>query len=124
MARRLCECEGHTLDRLLQPTVLALFAESPLHGYAIVERLQSSPLMSGKKPDRTGLYRLLDTLEEQGVVTHTKTRSKLGPSKYTYELTDSGKECLAKWIDTLDGYQQAIAELVTMMRKMDCRISA
>jgi len=117
MTKRPCACEGDTLDRLLQPAVMALLAECPMHGYAIVERLKDSPLLKGKKPDRTGLYRLLDLLEEQGVATRRETRSEVGPAKHVYELTDLGMDCLAKWVNTLDNYQKAIAELVAMMRK-------
>ena len=29
-----CPCEGQTLDRHLQPTILAVLAEGPLHGAA------------------------------------------------------------------------------------------
>ena len=114
---RCCACEGHTLDRLLQPTVMALLSEGPRHGYELVERLSESPLLAGTKPNDTGVYRLLKLLEEQGLVRHELTESRSGPSKRVYELTDSGRGCLDKWIETLDGYHRAIAELVAMMRK-------
>ena len=117
--KRCCACEGHTLDRLLQPTVMALLAEGPQHGYALVQQLSESPLLKGKKPDDTGVYRLLKILEDQRLVCHEATESKLGPSKRTYELTDSGRECLSKWIDTLEDYHRAIAKLVTLMRKAE-----
>jgi DNA-binding PadR family transcriptional regulator len=34
-----------------------------------------------------------------------------------YHLTGKGLACLSKWIDTLDRYQRAIAELVVTMRE-------
>jgi DNA-binding PadR family transcriptional regulator len=120
-AKRICPCEGHTLDRLLQPAVMALLAEAPAHGYAICERLADSPMMRGAKPDRTGLYRLLDAMKQQGVVARRKQPSGLGPAKYVFELTAAGRQCLAKWIATLDEYQQAIAELVETMRAAAAR---
>ena len=73
--------------------------------------------MKGVKPDGTGVYRLLATLEEQGMVTHCVTDSELGPSKRVFELTDAGRHCLTVWIQTLETYQQSIVELVGMMRK-------
>lgn len=115
---RCCSCEGHTLDRLLQPTVMALLAEGPQHGYVLVERLSESPLLAGTKPNDTGVYRLLKSLEEQQLVCHELAESRQGPSKRVYELTDLGRECLSKWIDTLDAYHQAVAELVAMMKKL------
>ena len=96
---------------------MALLTEEPLHGYALIDRLKNSPLMSGCTPDPTGVYRLLNSLEEQGLVRHGWSQSKMGPAKRLYELTPSGKECVSKWIDTLDQYQKGVARLITMMRK-------
>ena len=117
--RRVCACEGQTLDRLLQPTVMALLAKGPQHGYALVERLKDSPLMRGTKPNDTGVYRLLAALQDQGLVTHQVAASEIGPGKRVYELTTRGRGCLTKWINTLDGYHRAIAELVELMRKAE-----
>ena len=116
--KRLCACEGHTLDRLLQPTVMVFLTEGPLHGYALIDRLKGSPLMKGDAPDPTGIYRLLNTLEEQGIVSHAWSESEEGPAKRLYKLTPSGRKCVDKWIDTLDGYQKDIGRLVKMMRKV------
>ena len=97
---------------------MALLVEGPLHGYALIERLKDSPLMKGNTPDPTGVYRLLNTLEEQGVVSHTWSESEEGrPAKRLHKLTPSGRECVDKWIDTLVGYQKDIGRLVKMMRR-------
>jgi len=96
---------------------MALLAEGPLHGYAMIERLRDSPLMKGNAPDPTGVYRLLNTLEEQNMVSHAWSESEEGPAKRLYALTASGRKCLGKWIDTLDGYQKDVGRLVKMMRK-------
>lgn len=114
---RCCACEGHTLDRLLQPTVMGLLAQGPQHGYVLVQQLSESPVLGGAKPNDTGVYRLLKTLEDQGLVCHEIAASDLGPSRRTYELTRSGRDCLAKWIVTLDDYQRSIAKLVRILRK-------
>ncbi|MBC8873929.1 MAG: helix-turn-helix transcriptional regulator [Planctomycetes bacterium] len=115
--KRLCACDGHTLDRLLQPTVMAVLSKGPLHGYALVDCLKDSPLMKGAKPDPTGVYRLLAVLEEQGLVSHDWGESKLGPSKRMYKLTGAGSDCLSRWIDALDGYQRDVSRLVAEMRE-------
>ena len=117
--QRVCACEGHTLDRLLQPLVMALLVEEPAHGYALVDRLKDSPMMNGAAPDPTGLYRLLNNLEEQGLVTHAWSESEEGPSKRLYELTDQGKCCVGKWIETLDRYRDKIGQLVEMLRSLN-----
>lgn len=114
--RRKCACEGHTLDRLLQPTVMAILAKSPMHGYVILEELKQSPLMQGSKPDPSGVYRLLDTMEDQGMVRHELNASDKGPSKRVYELTGQGRKCLGKWAATLDEYGKSIAALVKQLQ--------
>ena len=116
--KRTCPCEGQTLDRLLQPTVMALLVEGPLHGYALIEELKKSPLMKGNAPDPTGVYRLLNTLEVQGVVSHSWSESEGGPAKRLYKLTPSGRKCVDKWIETLNRYQKDIGRLVKMMCKV------
>ncbi len=105
------------MDRLLQPAVMTILFKGPLHGYALVDRLKDSPLMKGTKPDGTGVYRLLATLETQGLVTHCLTDSDLGPSKRVFELTDSGRACLSKWICTLETYREEIGQLIQLMRE-------
>ena len=70
-----CACEGHTLDRLLQPTVMAILAKGPQHRYALLGELSKYPMLGGQTPDSTGVYRLLKTLENQGLVRHQVTSS-------------------------------------------------
>jgi len=73
--------------------------------------------MNGVAPDRMGVYRLLNRLEEQGLVSHAWTDSEEGPSKRIYELTASGRNCLTEWINTLDEYKSNIERLIEMMKK-------
>lgn len=119
--KRSCPCEGRTLERYLRPTILAILAEGPLHGYAIVERLASSPLMKGCKPDRPGVYRALNAMDDQGVVGHAWMSSENGPAKRLCKLTSEGMTCLTKWIATLDQYRHGIGDLVAMMRQATAR---
>lgn len=114
---RVCACEGRNLDRLLQPTVLSLLAAGPLHGYALLQQLECSPLAQGTRPDATGVYRLLSALEAQGLASCSLLESEAGPAKRVYRLTSRGHKCLRTWIETLDRYQQGVAELVAVMRR-------
>lgn len=121
MRNRPCSCEGHTLDRMIQPTVMALLAEGPLHGYLLVERLASSPLLKGSKPNDTGVYRLLAVLQKQELVSSRLASSAQGPSKRVYRLTRCGKICLQKWLTTLDSYHQDLGGLLTILRDISAR---
>jgi DNA-binding PadR family transcriptional regulator len=96
---------------------MGFLCDGPLHGYALVELLKKSPLMNGTKPDPPGVYRLLASLEKQGLVGATWKESTKGPSKCQYGLTVEGRTCLVKWIETLDTYQKSLVELIGMLRK-------
>jgi len=117
-----CPCEGRTLDRHLQPTILAYLAGGPEHGYAMADRLSGSPLMDGCRPDHPGVYRSLVAMEGQGLVRHVVTVSESGPAKRLYRLTPTGKACLGKWVDTLERYQEGIGKLLVMMREANSLI--
>jgi len=58
-----CPCSGKNLDRFIQPMVLAVLFDGPLHGYRILKRLGATPMFEGRKPDATGIYRFLKAME-------------------------------------------------------------
>jgi PadR family transcriptional regulator, regulatory protein PadR len=109
-----CPCQGTTLAKLLQPAILTVLAEGKLHGYRIVERLADMPLLSGSRPDSTGVYRFLRLMEGNGLLTASWDTSNAGPAKRLYRLTNDGRKCLARWVKTLTQYCRAIDDLLDM----------
>ncbi len=116
-----CPCSGANMGRLLQPAIMTLLAGKGLHGYAVVERLAETPTLGGSRPDPTGVYRVLSTMEAHGLVTSSWDTSERGPAKKIYELTPSGHQCLARWIVSLSDYHRAIGELLASVRKASAR---
>lgn len=112
-----CPCTGGTLDRLVQPAILLALAEEPLHGYRLAERIGEMPMFRGTKPDASGIYRFLRSMESKGLVVATWDLSDSGPAKKSYQITPSGKECLRQWIETLQGYRDGITALLEAARK-------
>ena len=112
-----CPCGGGTLDKLIQPAVLAVLAEGPLHGYGLAERLGQMPICGGRKPDLAGIYRCLKAMETNGLVIPSWDLSGTGPAKKTFRLTPAGEECLAHWIETLEQYYRGINALLKTARK-------
>jgi len=99
---------GRALSRL-EPWLLLLLAESPAHGYQILERLNTLP--EAPTADRGHLYRTLRRLEEQGLVTSEWQVPKAGPARHTYTLTTDGLQALDAWaahiraaLTRLEGY--------------------
>lgn len=102
-----CPCGGRNLDKLLQPAILAALARGPLHGYRILQQLGDMPAFGGHKPDPAGVYRLLKTMEDRGVLS-AKWELDSGPARRQLELTAEGRRCMVKWAKTLQGYRNAL----------------
>jgi DNA-binding PadR family transcriptional regulator len=116
MSFEACACTGKTLARLLQPAVMALLAHEPLHGYLLAQRLQELAMFRDHPPDPTGLYRLLKSMEDRGLVKSTWDLAERGPAKRQYKLTRSGRACLRKWSKTLADYSQSLTEILAIIQ--------
>jgi PadR family transcriptional regulator, regulatory protein PadR len=91
------EWEVHArIERYVEPVVLLLLAERPMHGYELLERV---PELAGddRRVDLGNLYRLLRSLEEDGIVTSEWDAGLPGPAKRVYALTDAGRALLGRW---------------------------
>jgi PadR family transcriptional regulator, regulatory protein PadR len=111
-----CPCSGVTLDKLIQPAILAVLAKEPAHGYRIAEKIGEIPNFGGVKPDVSGIYRFLKAMEVKGLVVSTWDTPGKGHVKRLYDITPAGKACLARWVKTLDGYQKTIATLLKVAK--------
>lgn len=112
-----CPCAGGTLDKLIQPAILVVLAEGPLHGYRLAERIGAMPGFAGDKPDVSGVYRFLKAMERKGLVLSSWDLSETGPARKTYQTTPKGHRCLRRWIKTLQEYREGIAALLRAARK-------
>jgi PadR family transcriptional regulator, regulatory protein PadR len=102
------------VERFVEPAILLLLRERPLHGYELLERL---PKLTGEpRIDVGNLYRLLRALEEEGVVSSEWSAELPGPAKRTYELTADGRLLLERWAEALRGAQ---ANVQTFLDRYD-----
>lgn len=93
------EVDGGGLPRnFLRACLLLLLAETPSHGYDLLERLGELGLPTA---DPGGLYRILRALEREDLVVSAWETSASGPARRTYELTDEGREWLHAWAGAL-----------------------
>jgi PadR family transcriptional regulator PadR len=111
-----CPCAGNSLDRLIQPAILVVLMEGPLHGYRVAERIGEMPSFAGQKPDVSGVYRFLKAMENKGLLTASWDLSESGPAKKCYQITDDGEHCLKQWITTLEEYRKGITSLLRTAR--------
>ena len=76
------------VERYVEPSLLLLLRERPLHGYELLERIPELGVEG--RVDIGNLYRLLRSLEDEGLVSSEWSADLPGPAKRTYELTDDG----------------------------------
>jgi PadR family transcriptional regulator, regulatory protein PadR len=102
------------VERFVEPSLLLLLRERPLHGYELIERL---PEVAGEgRIDVGNLYRLLRSLEAEGLVSSEWSAELPGPAKRTYELTDEGRKLLDRWAEAL---RQAQADVQGFLDRYD-----
>lgn len=116
-----CPCAGATLDRLIQPAILSLLSEGPMHGYGLAERLHGLAATGEAKPDISGVYRFLRAMQRKGLVRPSWDLSHGGPPRKLYTITRDGHRCLAHWVATLQRYRDGIDELLRAARKAMAR---
>jgi DNA-binding PadR family transcriptional regulator/Ni2+-binding GTPase involved in maturation of urease and hydrogenase len=110
-----CSCSGKSLGRMLRPAILGVLAGAPVHGYVVLQRLEELSMYRDSPPDAGGVYRMLKSMQDEGLVESTWQTGESGPAKRRYELTDTGRACLAEWEETLRAYAEQIKELVGMI---------
>ncbi len=96
------------VERFVEPALLLLLRERPMHGYELLERL---PEVAGEdaRIDVGNLYRILRALEEEGIVASEWSADLPGPARRTYELTDAGSRLLDRWADALRRAQTVVS---------------
>jgi PadR family transcriptional regulator, regulatory protein PadR len=116
-----CPCSGATLDKLVQPAILATLTEGPMHGYRLAERMSEVAGPCGEKPDVSGIYRFLKKMQAAGLVTSNWETDEPGHAKRLYEITAAGRACLARWTTTLEAYLTMIAALLREVKAATAR---
>jgi len=97
------------VERFVEPSLLLLLRERPLHGYELLERI---PELGEGRVDIGNLYRLLRRLEDEGLVRSEWSADLPGPAKRTYELTAEGRGLLDRWAEALAEAQQTIVRFL------------
>lgn len=98
------------VERFAEPAVLLLLAERPSHGYEVAESLEG--LLDEGRVDFGNLYRLLRSLEAEGLVSSSWNDEVQGPLKRTYELTAEGAALLEAWAASLRAAMERIDALL------------
>jgi PadR family transcriptional regulator PadR len=108
------------VERFVEPVLLLLLRDRPMHGYELIERV---PEVAGEdaRVDVGNLYRVLRALEEEGIVASEWSEDLPGPAKRTYELTDSGRRLLDRWAEALAQTNKRIAAFLARYEQPERR---
>lgn len=111
--RRFSSDDGWLVDarveRFVEPALLLALETGPSHGYELADRMSD---IANSTIDYGNLYRLLRSLEAEGIVTSRWNDDAPGRSKRTYELTDHGSALLDAWAGALRVNNQRTAEFL------------
>lgn len=99
------------VERFIEPALLLLLSEQPMHGYELLERVPELA-REERRVDLGNLYRLLRSLEEEGVVASAWDETLPGPAKRVYRLTESGEALLAQWVLALGDARDLITAFI------------
>ena len=92
------EPQGGLPRNYLRASLLLLIAETPAHGYDLLDQIAGLGLHS---VDPGGLYRALRVMEADGLVASEWEHSTAGPARRTYRLTEDGVDWLHAWAGAL-----------------------
>ncbi len=99
----------------LHGSLLLLIAESPAHGYDLVERLAELGLANVDSP---AVYRALRTLNDDGLLESWWEGSDIGPARRRYRLSDRGAATLEAWAATIDTSASWLHAFLTRHRQL------
>ncbi len=97
---------GEALKGHLDLLLLAVLAEGPAHGYAVIEALRERSRGVFDLPEGT-IYPALHRLESQGLL-RSRWQETAPRRKRVYQLTARGEQALARRQDEWRRFSQAI----------------
>lgn len=106
-----CTCSMGNMSRFIEPAILlSLKKEGPKHGYDLSIELNKWQV-TDTLIDKAAVYRLLRSLEEDGMVASEWEISDSGPARHVYRITQSGEGLLKKWALVLSNLGGSLIEM-------------
>ncbi|ABR31081.1 PadR family transcriptional regulator [Thermosipho melanesiensis] len=106
---------GKYRKKFIEPFVLLIIAENPMHGYEIANKLFEYGIELTGLGQMGNIYRILSKLESEGFVISKWDNSSQGPSKKIYYITKKGIEQL---LVSKDEFINIISKLETFIEKV------
>jgi len=108
-------CLQVVVENFFEPGILYLLMKKPSYGYEIQKDLKESCIC---EVNIGNLYRCLSRMKKQGYVTSLVIKSKIGPNKLSYSITNKGKIYLNSWVESLKKQNKIISSLIKNYQKL------
>ncbi len=96
---------------LVELVILALLESEETHGYGLVQRLKTHPLLAFTE---STVYPVLTRLEREGALAVRQAASPSGPPRRCYQLTEKGRNDLKRmregWIELRTSLDRLLRE--------------
>jgi PadR family transcriptional regulator PadR len=116
MVTRIERHHSQILKGVLEMCVLAAIVDEPIHGYALVAKLEEAGLAV---PNEGSVYLVLKRLAEQGRIEPHVVASEAGPQRKVYEATDVGRDVLTAWEADWQAVRSGVDAVLTAARGVE-----
>lgn len=97
----------------IQFLLLRLLYEEPMHGYQLIEELESRGYTRPGRFETGSIYTILKRMEMRGLLTSQETRSEAGRARRVYEVTEMGVEALKSGLEAVNRRKKLMDELAS-----------
>ena len=94
------------IERFFEPAVLLALRDRPYHGYELVDAV--STWGTEYEVDSGNLYRMLRSLEDDGLVKSEWADGDRGGARRIYRLEPKGERVLSAWARSLAGTEELL----------------
>ncbi len=115
----LSEPDNLSVGVLVRPAILLLLREQESHGYEVMRRLHA--LGVAVPPDAANVYRLLRTMDDDGLAESYWTTPAVGPARRMYILTPVGEQHLEHSMMGLSGLLDTVNDMLIRYHGDDTR---
>ena len=101
----------------IQFLVLRTLYERPMHGYQLIEELESRGFVRPRRFATGSIYTILKRMEHRGLLSSEEGRSESGRLRKVYEVTPAGVEALKMGLRGVIRRKKVLDDLASFYRE-------
>lgn len=100
----------------IQFLILRILYESPMHGYQLINELETRGYLAPRRIQSGAIYTILRRMEARGLLRSAWERKGSRPDRRTYHVTQSGEDALKRGLEVLIERKALLDELAEFYR--------